>query len=361
MLKVYGDIRSGNCYKVKLLLSLLGLRHGWEHVDVLKHESRTPAFLAKNPSGQIPLLEFGTGQYLPESNAILHYLADGSPLLPADRLTRAKVMQWMFFEQYNHEPFIAGARFIVQYLGRPATHEAKLQEKMEPGREALAVMERHLSSQPFFAGGRLTIADIALYAYTHVAHEGGFDLSPFPALRAWLERVRGQPGYLGMDCDPTQGLGSGHSAQAGGGADEAGGAAGVEGPPLLRQVDHVHVYVADRAAAVEWYRRVLGLRPVEQPASWAEDGGPLVIADPAGAVHLALFERPPAPCRSTVALAVGAPDFHAWRTHLGAALGQVVEAVDHQLSWSLYFTDPDGNPYEITSYDYAAIAAGLAG
>lgn len=198
MLRVYGDLRSGNCYKVKLLLQQLRLQHEWTPIDITKGESRTPAFLAMNANGRIPLLEIGDGVYLPESNAILCYLADGTRYLPPARLTRARILQWLFFEQYSHEPNIAVARFIVRFLGRPATHEARFQEKMQPGYAALDVMERHLERRQYFVGDAYSIADIALYAYTHVAHEGGFDLARFAAIRSWLERVRNQPGHVRM-------------------------------------------------------------------------------------------------------------------------------------------------------------------
>jgi len=198
VLKVYGDLQSGNCYKVKLLLCQLGLPHEWKHVDILNKETRTPTFLAKNLNGKIPLLEIEEGMYLPESNAILHYLADRTPFLPAERLLRAQVLQWQFFEQYSHEPHIAGARYIIRYLGRPGDYEAKLQEKMAPGYAALEVMEKHLTGRRFFVGEQYTIADIALYGYTHVAHEGGFELSRFPSVNAWLERVSRQPGHVTM-------------------------------------------------------------------------------------------------------------------------------------------------------------------
>jgi len=198
-MRVWGDVYSGNCFKVKLLLTQLQLPHEWIHVDILNKESRTPEFLAMNPNGRIPLLQTADGVYLPESNAILHYLADGTAMLPTDRLQHAQVLQWMFFEQYSHEPYVATARYIVRYLGRPPEREAMLQQKMEPGYEALAIMESHLQSRPFFVGGQYSIADIALFAYTHVADEGGFDLSRFPAVQAWIARVKSQPRYLGMD------------------------------------------------------------------------------------------------------------------------------------------------------------------
>jgi glutathione S-transferase len=199
MFRVWGDIYSGNCFKVKLVLKQLKVPYEWICVNILDKETRTPEFLAMNPNGRIPLLETETGVFLCESNAILHYLAEGSPLLPADRLEHAQVLQWMFFEQYSHEPYIATARYIVRYLGRPAEHEQRLQDKMAPGYAALQVMQQHLNCHSYFVGDRYTIADIALYAYTHVAHEGGFDLKPYPAVGAWLERVRSQPCYVGMD------------------------------------------------------------------------------------------------------------------------------------------------------------------
>ena len=198
MLKVYGDLQSGNCYKVKLLLVQLGRPHQWVHVDILEKQTRTPDFLSKNPNGKIPLLEIEEGVYLPESDAILNYLAEGTPFLPSERLLRAQVLQWLFFEQYSHEPYIAVARYIIRYLGRPEKLEPKLQEKMAPGYAALQVMEKHLADRRFFVAERYTIADIGLFAYTHVAHEGGFELSPYPAVQAWLERIRSQPGHVTM-------------------------------------------------------------------------------------------------------------------------------------------------------------------
>jgi glutathione S-transferase len=199
MLRVFGEINSGNCFKVKLLLEQLGAEYEWVHIDIMKKESRTPAFLSLNPKGQIPVLEVKAGTILTESNAILHYLADGTRYLTDDRLEHAQILQWMFFEQYTHEPSVASARFIVRYLGRPAEHEQLLQRKISEGYEALELMEHHLLKHDFFVAERYTIADIALYAYTHVAHEGDFDLSRFPALQRWLHRIKSQRGYVGMD------------------------------------------------------------------------------------------------------------------------------------------------------------------
>ena len=186
---------SGNGYKVRLLLAQLSLPYDEVHVDVLKGEARTPEFLARNPEGRTPVLEIADGQFLPESNAILLYLAEGTPFLPAGRLERARVNQWLFFEQYSHEPNLATSRFWM-LTGRTAGREAFLADKRERGLWALGVMERHLSGQEFFAAGRYTVADIALFAYTQVAPEGGFALEPFPAVRAWLDRVRAQPGWI---------------------------------------------------------------------------------------------------------------------------------------------------------------------
>ena len=196
--RVYGDIQSGNCFKLRLALEQLGLPYEWLHVDILKKETRSAEFLKKNPNGKIPVLELPDGECLSESNAILHYLAAGSALLPFDRLLHAQVLQWMFFEQYSHEPYIATARYIVRYLGRPPEKEQALQDKLPGGHRALAVMEQHLASRNFFVGEQYSIADIALYAYTHVADEGGFDLAVYPAVTRWLARVATQPAYRGM-------------------------------------------------------------------------------------------------------------------------------------------------------------------
>jgi glutathione S-transferase len=151
-----------------------------------------------NPSGQIPVLVEDDGVVLTESNAILHYLAEGSTLLPPQRMARAQVLRWMFWEQYTHEPSVASARYIVRYLGRPAEHEQVLQRRIAGGHEALAILEQHLASRAFLVGDHYSIADIALYAYTHVADEGLIDLAAYPAVRAWLARVRAEPGHVTM-------------------------------------------------------------------------------------------------------------------------------------------------------------------
>lgn len=199
MITVYGDIKSGNCYKIKLLLSLLDILHHWQHIDILQGESRSATYLSKNPNGKIPLLELDDGRYLAESNAILNYLAEGTDYLPDDRYQRALVLQWQFFEQYSHEPFIATARYINKYLGLPEDKKAEYESKQEGGHKALVVLEQQLGQTPFLVGSQLTVADITLYGYTHVAHEGGFDLAGYPAVNSWLTRIAGLPGYLGMD------------------------------------------------------------------------------------------------------------------------------------------------------------------
>ncbi len=198
MLKVYGDMLSGNCYKIKLLLSFLDKEHEWAHVDILQQETHTPEFRAMNPNGKIPVLVTENGQTLWESNAILHYLAEGSAFLPGDTLAKARVLQWQFFEQYSHEPYIATARFINKYLGLPRERLAEYRAKQEGGHKALAVMNQHLRRHTFFVTDRPTIADISLYAYTHVAEEGGFSLEGYPHIVRWLRDFAALPGYLPM-------------------------------------------------------------------------------------------------------------------------------------------------------------------
>ena len=198
-MKIYGDIQSGNCYKVKLLCALLDIEHEWVHVDILAGENCTPAFLAKNLNGKIPLLELVDGRCISESNAILNFLASESDLLPKDNYQLAKVQQWQFFEQYSHEPFIAVARFIAKYLGLPESRRIDYESKQVGGNKALAVMEAQLIETPYLTGEKLTTADIALYGYTHVAHEGGYELSKYPAIQSWLRRIASHPKYIGMN------------------------------------------------------------------------------------------------------------------------------------------------------------------
>ena len=195
MLRLYDYLESGNGYKVRLLLHQLGIPFERVELDILKGETRTPAFLARNPNGRIPTLELEDGTCLAESNAILWYLAEGTRYLPDERLPRAQVLQWMSFEQYSHEPNIATLRFWT-HAGLLAERSVFVPDKRKWGMAALDVMEAHLRDRRFFVAERYSIADIALYAYTHVADEGGFDLAPYPAIRAWLARVASQPGHV---------------------------------------------------------------------------------------------------------------------------------------------------------------------
>ncbi len=197
MLRLYDNLSSGNGYKARLLLHQLNIPYTRIELDIDKHETRTPDFLAKNPNGRIPTLELDDGTYLPESNAILFYLSEGTPFLPTERLARAYTLQWMFFEQYSHEPNIATSRFWLTH-GFEITPERKtmLEAKKKGGNDALGVMEQHLARRQYFVAERYSIADIALYAYTHVAEEGGFALAPYPAIRAWLARVASQPRHV---------------------------------------------------------------------------------------------------------------------------------------------------------------------
>jgi glutathione S-transferase len=195
---VYGMADSGNCYKVKLTLEQLGQPYRWIEINSARGETRTADFLAMNPNGKVPTLQLEDGGFLPESNAILCYLAEGTPLLPGDRLGRARALQWMFFEQYSHEPYVAVARFILHYLPPDSPRRSELPRLVERGNQALGVMEQHLQRQAFFAADAYSVADIALYAYTHCAGEHGFDLKRYPAVQAWLGRVRSQPRYVPM-------------------------------------------------------------------------------------------------------------------------------------------------------------------
>jgi len=196
MVRLYDFLPSGNGYKVRLLLSQLAIAFELVEVDILKGETRTRAFLAKNPNGRIPVVELEDGTYLAESGAILWYFAEGTPFLSSERRERAQTLQWMFFEQYSHEPYIAVARAWLHLFGLDDERRRQLPHKQQLGDDALAVMEGHLASRPFFVANRYTIADIALYAYTHVAPEGGFDLARVPNVRAWLDRVRNQPRHI---------------------------------------------------------------------------------------------------------------------------------------------------------------------
>jgi glutathione S-transferase len=197
---LYDSPVSGNCYKVRLLLSHLGVPFDRQFVDVVDRSNRPELLGGKNPALRVPTLILDDGRPLAESGAILWYFADGTRFVPEDRYERAQVLQWMFFEQYDHEPSIAVVRFWVAYSGRPEAFADRLEERMAAGYRALEAMEGCLSSgQDFFVGGRPTLADIALYAYTHVADEGGFDLGPYPAIAAWIERVAAMPGHVPID------------------------------------------------------------------------------------------------------------------------------------------------------------------
>jgi glutathione S-transferase len=196
MLKLYEYASSGNCYKIRLLLNQLGKAYQRIPIDILNGESRTAEFLAMNPVGKTPVLEIKPGQYLAESNAIICYLADGTDFLPSDRWERAQVLQWLFFEQYSHEPNIATVRFWIAIAKLAEQKREAIAQKQELGYAALRVMEQHLEKYNYFVGNRYTIADIALYAYTHVAEEGNFDLSKFPAILDWCNQIVRQPNYL---------------------------------------------------------------------------------------------------------------------------------------------------------------------
>lgn len=198
MLKLYDNADSGNAYKVRLALAHLGLPFERIQLDTDSGETRTPEYLTTNPNGKVPAIVLANGDVLCESNAIIFYLAAGTALLPEDNLERAKVLQWMFFEQYSHEPNIAVSRHVLKHLELTDERRALVESKREPGYRALGVMEGHLADRSFFVAEQFTIADIALYAYTHVAGEGDFDLADFPAIRGWLARVSRQPGHISI-------------------------------------------------------------------------------------------------------------------------------------------------------------------
>lgn len=201
--RVYGDMLSGNCYKIAMLLEFMGVSYDWEAVDVLSGYTQSPEFKQLNANAKIPLLEItdseaGGKEYLSESNAILNYLAEGSEYLPAAGLARGWVLQWQFFEQYSHEPYIAVARFIKHFLVLPTERQGEFASKQAGGHKALAIMDAQLSRTPYLAGEGLTIADISLYAYTHVAPDGGFDLTGYANILAWMARIEALPNYLPM-------------------------------------------------------------------------------------------------------------------------------------------------------------------
>lgn len=197
---LYDSPVSGNCYKVRLLFAHLGLRYETVEVSVVDRSNRAELLDGLNPALRVPTLVLDDGRALAESNAILWYFSDGTPYVPEGRYERAQVLQWQFFEQYSHEPYLAVARFWLAYSGAPRERfEHRLPAWHEGGHAALAALERHLAEREFLVGGRYSIADISLYAYTHVAGEGGFDLLGYPAVRAWLDRVAAQPGHVPID------------------------------------------------------------------------------------------------------------------------------------------------------------------
>ncbi len=201
-LVLHEDWVSGNCYKVRLTAAHLGLPIERRQYDIMKGETRTSHFLSTvNANGRIPVLQVGD-RFIPESNAACFYLADGSDLVPGDRFDRADMLRWMFFEQYNHEPNVATLRFWIAFVGEANLSDSQrrqMEAKRAAGEAALALMDEHLDGRPFFVGERLSLADIALYAYTHVAPAGGFDLGAYPNLTSWLDRVAGVPGHVAMD------------------------------------------------------------------------------------------------------------------------------------------------------------------
>lgn len=200
MVRLYDSPLSGNCYKVRLLLAQLGLEHERIELDLFASETRTPAFLAKNPHGRLPLLELDDGACVAESNAILYYLASGTPYLPDDPVLAAQVMRWMFWEQNTLEPPLAGARFLLRFSGKTVENESVIKRRARAER-ALMHMEIHLGVRSYFAADRYSIADIALYAYTHVAPEAEISLAGYPAIQSWLDRVAAQPGYIPMKAE----------------------------------------------------------------------------------------------------------------------------------------------------------------
>ncbi|MDC1287091.1 glutathione S-transferase family protein [Gammaproteobacteria bacterium] len=198
-MKIYGDVRSGNCYKLKLLCALLSIKHDWIAIDILRSETRSEEFLAINPNAQIPVCITDDGEILTQSNAILYYLGQGSSYWPEDMLTQTRILEWQFFEQYSHEPGVAVARFIRLYQGMPEERRLEYEACVKSGYRALDVMEARLQLQDYLATDTASLADISLYAYTHVAHEGGFDLSTYPAIGAWISRIQGLDAYIPMD------------------------------------------------------------------------------------------------------------------------------------------------------------------
>lgn len=197
-MKVYGDHQSGNCYKIQLLTSFLNIPYEWIDLNIKNGETQTESFLQLNPNGKIPILVLDDARVISESNAILNFLAEGSHLLPKDPFLKAKVLEWQFFEQYSHEPYIAVARYIQHYLGIPEERRLEYESKQLGGHKALKVMELQLLKTPFLVGDIFTIADISLFAYTHVANQGGFDLTSYPNIRQWIKRIQSMDSFQPM-------------------------------------------------------------------------------------------------------------------------------------------------------------------
>jgi glutathione S-transferase len=196
---LYENPVSGNCYKVRLLFAHLGVPYERHTLDVVDRSNRREVLGGLNPALRVPTLVLDDGRALAESGAIIWYFGEGSPFVPGEAYARAQVLQWLFFEQYDHEPSIAVVRFWLAYSGRPEAFADRLEERTKAGYRALDTMERHLAGREWFVGDGMTLADIALYAYTHVAHEGGFDLSGYPAVNAWLASVAARPGHVPID------------------------------------------------------------------------------------------------------------------------------------------------------------------
>ena len=196
---LYDNAVSGNCYKVRLLLAHLGVQYERRELDVVDRSNRKEVLGDLNPALRVPTIVLDDGRALGESNAILWYFGEGTQFVPNDRYVRAQVLQWMFFEQYEHEPGVAVARFLLHYTDDPALHAERIAERRRAGERALAAMERHLADNAFLVGETFTIADIALYAYTHVADEAGIEMDDYPAIGRWLKRVAAQPGHVPMN------------------------------------------------------------------------------------------------------------------------------------------------------------------
>jgi glutathione S-transferase len=203
VITVYGVTISGNCWKVRQILDLTGLQYRWVETDSNAGATRTPEFLSKNPNGKVPLVELADGARITESNAILAHFSEGTPYLPPPGLPRTRVFEWLFFEQYSHEPYVAVARNWIRYLKAKDRYAERLPEIWERGHRALGVMELRLQLHPWLTDAGFTVADIALFAYTHVADEGEFDMGRYPGIRAWLHRVHAHPGIRPLAPPPA--------------------------------------------------------------------------------------------------------------------------------------------------------------